>query len=171
VTYTVRAVSEADWEELRALRLRALADAPAAFATTLDEASALTEDRWRERARGSELSRMFLAFLDDAAVGMAGVYEEDGSAQLVSVWVRPDHRGTGVARDLITAVMTFAAGAGKERMTLWVTEANAAARRLYERVGFRATGRRQPMPSRAWIEEHEMETLLVPPVIASQRRA
>jgi hypothetical protein len=90
ITYAIRAVSEDDWRVLCEVRLQALADAPAAFGTTLRDAPEFTEDRWRERARGSATSRLFLAFLDGDAVGIAGVFDEgNGSAQIVSVWVRP----------------------------------------------------------------------------------
>ena len=171
MTYEIRAVSEADWQVLRSVRLQALADAPDAFATTLEEAMAFSDDRWRERARGTETSRMFLAFADDRAMGIAGLFdEEDGSAQLISVWVLPDQRGKGIAQALTTAVMRFATAAGMRRMTVWFTDGNTAAKKLYERLGFRATGRHQPVPSRDSIEEHEMDALLVPPPSASQGR-
>jgi predicted GNAT family acetyltransferase len=171
VTYDIRAVSEADWQVLRSVRLQALADAPDAFATTLEEAMAFSDDRWRERARGTETSRMFLAFVDDRAMGIAGLFdEEDGSAQLISVWVPPEQRGKGMAQALTTAVMRFATAAGMQRMTVWFTDGNSPAKKLYERLGFAATGRHQPMPSRASIEEHEMDVLLVPPPSASQGR-
>jgi GNAT superfamily N-acetyltransferase len=171
VTYDIRAVSEADWQVLRSVRLQALADAPDAFATTLGEAMAFSDDRWRERARGTATSRMFLAFVDDRAMGIAGLFdEEDGSAQLISVWVLPEQRGKGVAHGLTTAVMRFAAAAGMQRMTVWFTDGNSPAKTLYERLGFRATGRHQRMPARASIEEHEMDVLLVPPPSASQGR-
>jgi predicted GNAT family acetyltransferase len=170
VTSEIRAVSEADWQVLRSVRLRALADAPDAFATTLEEAMAFTDDQWRERARGTETSRMFLAFADDRAIGIAGLFDEEhGSAQLISVWVMPEQRGNGVAQALTTAVMRFATAAGMQRMTVWFTDGNTA-RKLYERLGFTATGRHQPMPSRASIEEHEMDVPLVPPPSASQGR-
>lgn len=171
MTYDIRAVSEADWQVLRSVRLQALADAPDAFATTLEEAMAFSDDRWRERARGTETSRMFLAFVDDRAMGIAGLFdEEDGSAQLISVWVPPEQRGKGMAQALTTAVMRFATAAGMQRMTVWFTDGNSPAKKLYERLGFAATGRHQPMPSRASIEEHEMDVLLVPPPSASQGR-
>jgi ribosomal protein S18 acetylase RimI-like enzyme len=171
VTYEVRAVSQADWQVLRSVRLQALADAPDAFATTLEEAMGYSEDRWRERARGTETSRMFLAFVDDRPAGIAGLFDdEDGSAQLISVWVLPEQRGKGVAQALTTAVMQFATAAGVQRMTVWFADGNTPARKLYERLGFTATGRHQPMPSRDSIEEHEMDILLVPPPTASQGR-
>jgi predicted GNAT family acetyltransferase len=171
VTNDIRAVSEADWQVLRSVRLQALGDAPGAFATTLEEAMAFSDDRWRERARGTATSRMFLAFVDDRAVGIAGLFaEEDGSAQLISVWVLPEQRGKGVAQALTTAVMHFATALGMQRMTVWFTDGNTSAERLYERLGFTATGRHQPVPSRASIEEHEMDVLLVPPPSASLSR-
>jgi predicted ABC-type transport system involved in lysophospholipase L1 biosynthesis ATPase subunit/predicted GNAT family acetyltransferase len=148
VTDVIRAVSEDDWRTLRDVRLRALADAPTAFGTTSREAAEFTEERWRERARGSATSRQFLAFSAAEAIGIAGLFDDGGGcAQIVSVWVSPDHRGRGVARALTRAALDFAAAAGLARITLWVTEGNAPARGLYDGLGFRATGRRQPLPS------------------------
>lgn len=149
---------------MRSVRLRALADAPTAFGTTLAEARELTDDRWRERARGSATSRLFLARLGEQAVGMAGIFDEgDGSAQVISVWVAAEHRGRGVARALTAAAVDFAAAAGIARIRLWVTDGNAAARGLYEHLGFSPTGRHQPLPSEPSLEEHEMEIRAAPP--------
>lgn len=158
MTDVIRAVSQDDWRTLRDVRLRALADAPTAFGTTLREAAEFTEERWRERARGSATSRQFLAFSDAEAIGIAGIFDEGGGcAQIVSVWVSPDHRDRGVARALTRAALDFAAAVGLARVTLWVTEGNAPAHHLYEGFGFRVTGRRQPLPSAPSLEEREME--------------
>ncbi|HZQ37096.1 MAG TPA: GNAT family N-acetyltransferase, partial [Dehalococcoidia bacterium] len=46
----IRAVRPDEAALLRDVRLRALADAPEAFLTTLDEALAYPEQVWRERA-------------------------------------------------------------------------------------------------------------------------
>ena len=46
----VRETHAADWEALRRLRLRALADAPRAFASTLEAELAFPDDVWRRRA-------------------------------------------------------------------------------------------------------------------------
>jgi hypothetical protein len=40
----VRQVQSADWKELREVRLRALADAPGAFASTLEREAAYPDD-------------------------------------------------------------------------------------------------------------------------------
>jgi hypothetical protein len=48
----VRQAGAADWEALRELRLRALADTPDAFASTLQKEAAFPEQVWRQRAEG-----------------------------------------------------------------------------------------------------------------------
>jgi ribosomal protein S18 acetylase RimI-like enzyme len=45
-------------------------------------------------------------------------------------------------------------------MTLWVTEGNEPARRLYQRVGFDTTGERGPFPHSAAAGMERMRILL-----------
>ncbi len=62
---------------------------------------------------------------------MAGaVADTDGRWEIISMWVHPGRRGTGVARELVKAVMDHATHAGATRILLWVTVGNKAARRL-----------------------------------------
>lgn len=162
--YVVRPVQEEEWRALRSVRTAALTDAPSAFGSTLAESRRLTAEHWRARARGSPTRRMFMAWLGGAPVGLAGaIDEEDGSAQLVSVWVHPDHRGRGVARQLSTAALAFAIEAGLRPVRLWVTDGNNSARALYESLGFAPTGRRQPLPSDPTLREKELELRAGPP--------
>ncbi len=157
----MRAVSADEWHVLRSVRLQALADTPSAFGSTHAAEQQFDEDRWRERAIGSATVRLFLAWVGDEAVGIAGCVDEgDGTAQLVSVWVRPDRRGRGVARALTTAALDFANDLGLSIIRLWVTEGNTSARRLYERLGFTPTGHQQPLPSDPALREHELELTL-----------
>jgi ribosomal protein S18 acetylase RimI-like enzyme len=50
--------------------------------------------------------------------------------------VSPDARGRGVGRRLMDACIEMARAAGKRRLTLNTTEDMAAARALYEGMGF-----------------------------------
>lgn len=162
--YRVRAIGESDWPTLRAVRLRALSESPTSFETLHEDAVAWPVERWQGRARGSSLARDVIAFAGEEAVGMAGVYiEDDGDGEVISVWVDPAHRGRGVARLLVTAAMDWARAAGVTRFRLWVTDGNDGARVLYERLGFVATGRRQPLPTRPWLEEVQMRLEEAPP--------
>lgn len=152
----VSEVSADQWETLRDLRLAALKEAPWAFGSTRAREVAFGEEQWRGRI--SSRSVTFFARLDDdpAPAGLAGVYEEDGAADLVSMWVRPAARGRKIAEALITACANWARARGHDTLYLWVTESNAPARRLYERCGFTPTGESQPLPSDPTLPEMRM---------------
>jgi ribosomal-protein-alanine N-acetyltransferase len=56
--------------------------------------------------------------------------------------VRADHQGQGVGTALLQHVLDAGASRGAGRATLEVRRSNAAARRLYERLGFEVAGTR-----------------------------
>src|SRR3974390_900218 len=93
---SVHAIGAGDWALVRDVRLAALSDSPAAFASTDEREAAYTEEQWR--GWFSDRFAMFLADLPDRAepAGLAGVFDRDHGAALVSMWVRPDARGRGV---------------------------------------------------------------------------
>ncbi|MFH5821504.1 GNAT family N-acetyltransferase [Georgenia sp. AZ-5] len=137
----------AEWRTVREVRLRALAADPAAFGSTLAREQAFGDDVWRGRAGAG---RTFLARRGGAVVGIASYYVEEGredERQLVSMWVAPEARGSGIAPLLVGAVRDAAAAEGAAALTLFVAQGNEAARRLYERLGFRPTGEIQALPS------------------------
>ena len=140
----LRRLTTADWRVYRELRLAALADAPYAFGSTLEEEQTLTEADWRKRLGTRE---QFVAYLDGAPAGtVAGVRSDDSSrAELVSMWVRPQARGQGVGSVLVNAVLDWASRAGYSEVRLWVSEGNGAAERLYARHEFVRTGQTQPI--------------------------
>jgi GNAT superfamily N-acetyltransferase len=154
----VREVEADEWELLRDVRLAALREAPYAFGSTYAREAPFTEEQWRGRL--SSRSVTFFAFAGQPAAsepaGLAGVYVEDGMADLVSMWVRPAARGLGVGGALVTAAGDWAKTHDHDALYLWVTETNPAARRLYQRCGFIPTGERQPLPSDPSLEEIRM---------------
>jgi ribosomal protein S18 acetylase RimI-like enzyme len=156
----VQEVGPDDWRAVRDIRLRALADSPFAFASTLAREEAMAESRWRERL-GS--GHWWLCRDGDAAVGMVSSYTEDGSSDerhLVAMWVAPDRRGTPAASFLVEAVCERASADGARAVVLWVADGNDRARRFYERLGFRPTGVRQPLPSNPDVGEELMRRRL-----------
>jgi ribosomal protein S18 acetylase RimI-like enzyme len=145
-----RQAQAADWEALRRLRLAALADAPDAFASTLAAEMAFPDEVWRQRAEGGPASANFIAREGGVDIGLAAIFAEPdapGRMHLVSMWVDPRHRRRGVAHGLVDQAVRWAAERQAREVILWVADHNTAARRLYERIGFRPTGERQALPS------------------------
>lgn len=158
----VREVTADDWELMRDVRLAALSDTPYAFASTYAREATFTQGEWRGLI--SEWPVTFFARQEpDNAVpaglvpaGLAGVYVEDGAADLVAMWVRPAARGRGVGEALVEAADAWAEAHDFGSLSLWVTESNGPARRLYERCGFSPTGESQPLPSDPALTEIRM---------------
>jgi len=139
---------------LRAIRLRALADVPEAFATTFAESEGRPAEAWE--AQIHELPT-FVWREGDADLGLVRGAPRDGdptSGYLISLWVAPEARGRGVGAALVSEVVAWARGRGLRRLYLDVGLHKAAARRLYERTGFVATGATAQTP--ACVREMEM---------------
>jgi ribosomal protein S18 acetylase RimI-like enzyme len=133
---SLRAVTADDWPVWRDLRLAALAEAPRAFKSRLEDWQLGGEERWRSRL---ELPDTFniVALLDGGAVGMAsGIPRPDGVCELRSIWVSPQARGRGVGDQLIAAVETWARQSGAWTLKLAVISGNEPAIALYRRNGF-----------------------------------
>jgi GNAT superfamily N-acetyltransferase len=153
-------MSEDDWQTLRELRLQALAEAPYAFwATHADEAT-YTETQWRQFLRAAT---WYVARRDSRPVGLAAGLlrpETPDEPELISMWAQPNERGHGIGALLTQELMAWARRLGATTMTLWVTEGNPRARRLYERIGFYTTGERGAVPHEAASGMKRMRTLL-----------
>ena len=137
-------VAPEQWPLLRKIRLRALADAPAAFVTTLAQAQMWTDAQWQSLA--SREPGTWVAFADGVPSGMVAAQRSasvggggaGSAAELLAFWVAPEQRGRGVGRKLVEAVEAWALGSGVGELHAYVYPSNAAATRFYERLDFRA---------------------------------
>jgi GNAT superfamily N-acetyltransferase len=163
---TVRRLRGDEATLFKMLRLRALADAPDAFARTYAEISAKPEAYWQEMTLSvTEPGRhaMFVADSDGMPIGKTfGLLDRDHPtrAHLGGMWVDPEARQKGCGRALSEAVIAWARERGFADLVLWVTESNKAAIVLYERVGFTLTGRRDWHPHNPSLAILEMERSL-----------
>lgn len=147
----IHRMQASEWPAYRALRLRALADAPDAFGRTFEEESAYSPEFWEQRLAagvGSADTHPIVAELDGVWVGLSwGRIDPDDRAvaSLYQMWVAPEARGRGVGRLLLDAVTEWARAAGARELRLAVTCGDTPATRLYARAGFLPAGEPEPI--------------------------
>ena len=160
----IRRIRADEGPRLRALRLRALAEAPLAFGSTLAREQDFPDDVWRDRAMRASAgceSATFIAESGGQWLGLAtGLAPDDGAGHagplLVGMFVDRTARGGGVGIKLTDSVAAWARACGAARLTLWVTSGNDAALALYQRCGFRLTGVAKPSEHTPALAEREM---------------
>lgn len=162
----VRHLEADEWQAYRALRLRALEDAPDAFGSTLAREEELPDETWAARVAKSAVSGIDCALVaqqDGLLVGLLWAKEdaqEAGRVNLFQMWVAPECRGQGVAAALLDAALGWIRERGTRVVHLGVNDANGGAVRLYERAGFRAIGEPYLMREGAPHMEQEMRLVL-----------
>jgi GNAT superfamily N-acetyltransferase len=152
-----------DWRAVRALRLRALADAPDAFEMTLAQAEQWTDEDWRQRVAEGDESLTFVEEDEDGnVVGMAvGLFEPAARvAHLVGMFVESSRRRAGLGRGLVEAVESWARKVDATRIELEVNPEMVPAVRLYERCGFERSGLSRALSSRPAVTVIEMSKTL-----------
>lgn len=138
----LRILTSDDWQLWREVRLAALADAPEAFGSNLAYWSGPgdTEDRWRSRL--TDVPFNVVSLDDDGLTGQVSgtALDDEGRVELISMWVAPGARGTGVADALVGCVVEWAPEQGASAVHLSVRIGNERALGLYLRAGFVAVG-------------------------------
>ncbi len=105
------------------------------------------QDGWEE-VLADPVARVLVA-ADPTVIGAAALRPEggrEGRWLLGRLYVRPDRWGQGIGGRLHDAAVAAAAAEGAATVRLTVLEANSAARRMYERRGWRLVpgGRHRP---------------------------
>jgi GNAT superfamily N-acetyltransferase len=144
----IRTLGSDDWQDIRAIRLRALADTPDAFTSSYSRELAYDEAKWRSLAT---TGRWFVA-ADDGPVGVAvgvdGWSGDPSRRELVGMWVAPSHRLRGIARELLDRVREWATSEGATTLRLGVRDGNELAMAAYLGMGMRPSGETTPESDR-----------------------
>lgn len=99
--------------------------------------------------------QLFLACCDGTPIGCVALRRFDAeSGEVKRLYVRPEHRGHGVARALSAAVVDAARAVGYRRLVLDTLDRMTAARQLYAAAGFREISAyyRNPIPGAKFME-------------------
>jgi len=147
----VRPLRAEDVQLLRALRLAALEDSPEQFGETLTFALARSDEEWHQMVANftpPSPQAVYVALLDARAVGLVFATDDladDYGGRVGGLWVAPQARGKGIGEALVRAGLSWARGANKLRVRLWVVP-DTFGERLYRRVGFFSTGNQKCFP-------------------------
>jgi ribosomal protein S18 acetylase RimI-like enzyme len=159
---TVRPFGRGEWTQYRDLRLRALADSPDAFGSTLAQERLRSDAEWERRLLAgidSPRDLPLMAYAGNEAVGLAWCRiseTEPATAHLYQVWTAPEHRGQGAGRRLVETSIDWARTNGVTSVLLSVTCGDTAAARLYRRLGFMPVGEPRPLRPDSGLMEQEM---------------
>ena len=129
----IRMLTEQEWPTLRAIRLIALQDSPESFLANHYQEYKYDHERWlAEFRRGiwmvASQQGEIVALL--GATGYNDIPATD--RYLEYLWVTPTSRKSGVASDLIRAMLGRLRANGAAAVWLWILDGNTPARELYE---------------------------------------
>jgi L-amino acid N-acyltransferase YncA len=137
---TVSPMTTADWPAVRAIYLDGIATGQATFETDAPDWDAWDAGKLPHSRLVARLGAEVVGWAALSPTSKRAVYA--GVAE-VSVYVAAAHRGRGVGRALLTALI-----AESERHGVWTLQAgmfpeNVGSLRLHEACGFRVVGRRE----------------------------
>jgi ribosomal protein S18 acetylase RimI-like enzyme len=137
----IRRISKAEMNVFRQIRLEALRCEPDAFASIYEDWLKFSDAEWRAEMNIS----IFVAFVDGKPAGLMGLRQLSPAkmmhrATLTMVYVGLSFRGSGLARELLDAVIGYAESKGIAQIELGVRADKERAVRFYQRAGFVAIG-------------------------------
>lgn len=103
---------------------------------------------WPERSFRFELtensaSRCWVAEMDGKIVGMLVAWLLVDEAHIATIATHPDHRGQGIARNLLMYALRYMSKEGAVTSFLEVRENNIPAQEMYRKFGYEEVGRRK----------------------------
>jgi len=100
------------------------------------------DDAYRTELTSNKLATYVVARLEDVVIGFAGIWLMVDEAHVTTFAVDPAWRRRGVGERLLLELLDVSVARRAREATLEVRLSNVAARRLYEKYGFRPVGLR-----------------------------
>jgi ribosomal-protein-alanine N-acetyltransferase len=152
------------------IRPATLADVPAILALQRQSPTSAqwSEAQYRDLISSKRPQRLMLA-AESATGGLLGLlvaHDIGVEWELENIVVAPHSRRGGIGQSLLTALIERAKQSNSETVFLEVRESNVAARTLYEKCGFRPTGRRKSYYSNP-LEDSILYRLNFPRLVSS----
>ncbi len=137
----IRLLTPNDWQVWQHIRLQGLQNNPEAFGSSYEEECNQSQDELKSYL---EKNAVFASFVGEELVGCAGFYTLDKFKKkhigfLYGIYVSPEHRGKGIADQLLRVVVGHAKSLVLQLHLTCVTTQSSAFY-LYKKHGFRAFG-------------------------------
>lgn len=163
---TITTLVTQSWETYKSLRLASLKDAPDSFGSTFERETEFSEEEWKSRitaTNGPTRVLPLVAEFEGSPIGLAwGVVHtpKSKSVHVYQMWVSPEHRGTGVGRQLLDRIIEWTHEVELSSLSLAVTTINIPAIMLYESLGFLRYGKPEPLRDGSPLVMQSMEKTL-----------
>ena len=139
---SLRQINKADWEQFRAIRLKALQTDPKVFGSNYERESKKSTGDWKDWVRAKNQA-IFMLFDDTEPIGMTGIYIPQDTvgkskAVLWGSWLEPEYRRKGLS-DLMYKVRIDWAKQQPEIRRIEVShrESNLASKYANQKHGFK----------------------------------
>ncbi len=87
----------------------------------------------------------FVVENDCSIIGFAAAHVALAGAELEDIWLHPNSWGSGAAAVLVSAIQEEALSTGASRLSAWVPEDSPSGRRFFDKIGWRPTGKTEPL--------------------------
>ena len=148
---SIRHLDGHEWRAYRDLRLRALADSPDAFGSTLERERDRPDAEWAAQVSSGASSELDLPLVVEEEAQFIGlawgkiIASASDTAHVFQMWVAPECRGQGHGAELLATIIGWARDANARQVVLGVNCGDTPAQRLYARAGFKALGHPEPI--------------------------
>lgn len=145
----IRILGYKDAEQYKKVRLHGLLNYPTSFSSSYEHENNYTVPEIEQKLRPQADKFTLGAFEESQLIGVATFIRETSAklnhkGRLVGVYVIPEARGRGVARELIEELLRLLReNEGLEQLHLTVESTNDRAIRLYESIGFKQYAKEQ----------------------------
>jgi GNAT superfamily N-acetyltransferase len=149
--HIVRRLQATEWQVYKQLRLRGLVESPDAFGSTVALEQQRTDEEWQHRVSTGAVSPSdlpLLALAGNAPAGLVWAKVDQSNASLVNLfqmWVAPEHRASGLGKQLLQMAISWARLRNAEAVCLGVALRDGPAMHLYRAAGFVPSGETEPL--------------------------
>ena len=138
----IRRIQIDESDLFRQMRLASMRDAPYAFSSSYESALLRNSESWRDQANSTAQGvdrATYFAFFDNIPIGITALYRIEGKTdvgEVIQVWVAPEYRGKGVAKELMDAIFEWANKNNFRIIKATIIGGNTRALKFYRKYGF-----------------------------------